>query len=486
MACIEIRFIGGRFHATPWGRNVNEGEVEWPPSPFRLARALMDIWRRQHPDWSPTRFAQALLGLSGPLRVSLPPASTGHLRAFLHSNEADSSSRQKVFDAFAVVNPPDPVFLELNEAGCGSEALADLQTLADGLGYLGRSESWVEARVVSEAPRGWNCCPVLPGVKTAAGEGVLVACLGLPAAIGQSEGAVSLEGWVEAIGMSTDQLHASGWSQPPALAWVSYIRPERALKAKVPAKKTREVPSYQVARFALSSKVLPRVIETVAFAERIRIKLMGMHRRVMGGDPSLGSLAFSGKDAAGKPARGHQHLFVIPLDEDGDGRIDHVDIKVPQAFTASELQVLDQLSSIWQSNGRPDVTFALTAMLAAPALQRSRRWTSATPFLTSRHYREGRGEYFEWLAQEVARECRHHGIPEPAEIEWIESTRSAHPLRWTEFRRNRKGETPLRGHGCILRFQEDVSGPFVLGSLCHFGLGLFIPSADGVLNSRSE
>ena len=36
----RCRSPGGRFHATPWGHHVNEGIVEWPPSPYRIVRAL--------------------------------------------------------------------------------------------------------------------------------------------------------------------------------------------------------------------------------------------------------------------------------------------------------------------------------------------------------------------------------------------------------------------------------------------------------------
>jgi CRISPR-associated protein Csb2 len=39
---LRLRFPGGRYHATPWGHHVNEGQVEWPPSPWRLLRALME------------------------------------------------------------------------------------------------------------------------------------------------------------------------------------------------------------------------------------------------------------------------------------------------------------------------------------------------------------------------------------------------------------------------------------------------------------
>ena len=37
----------------------------------------------------------------------------------------------------------------------------------------------------------------------------------------------------------------------------------------------------------------------------------------------------SGKDAAGKPLKGHHHAFYVPTDEDGDGRLDHLTVWTP-------------------------------------------------------------------------------------------------------------------------------------------------------------
>lgn len=41
MPTVKLRFPGGRYHATPWGHHVNEGRIEWPPSPWRLLRAFI-------------------------------------------------------------------------------------------------------------------------------------------------------------------------------------------------------------------------------------------------------------------------------------------------------------------------------------------------------------------------------------------------------------------------------------------------------------
>ena len=99
---------------------------------------------------------------------------------------------------------------------------------------------------------------------------------------------------------------------------------------------------FMVAKYALRSAVLPRITDTVPFAERIRLHLMGIHRKLSGGDPEAVSPLFSGKAPDGRPAKGHEHVFLLPLDEDGDGRIDHlmVDELVTSPCVAPVLQDL--------------------------------------------------------------------------------------------------------------------------------------------------
>lgn len=40
---ISIRFLTGRAHLHPWNTHHSEGQVEWPPSPWRLLRALVAV-----------------------------------------------------------------------------------------------------------------------------------------------------------------------------------------------------------------------------------------------------------------------------------------------------------------------------------------------------------------------------------------------------------------------------------------------------------
>ena len=49
---VSISFPLGRYHATPGDRHVNEGAIEWPPSPWRLVRALVAVWHDRCPELS--------------------------------------------------------------------------------------------------------------------------------------------------------------------------------------------------------------------------------------------------------------------------------------------------------------------------------------------------------------------------------------------------------------------------------------------------
>jgi len=93
MTVIELTFPAGRFHATPWGRHVNEGAVEWPPSPWRLLRALIATWKRKAPDLNEETIKEILSALCDPPHFALPPATFSHTRHYMPWFKKGSSAK---------------------------------------------------------------------------------------------------------------------------------------------------------------------------------------------------------------------------------------------------------------------------------------------------------------------------------------------------------------------------------------------------------
>ncbi|MBY0504694.1 MAG: type I-U CRISPR-associated protein Cas5/Cas6 [Bryobacteraceae bacterium] len=473
MLTIELSFPAGRYHATQWGRHVNEGVSEWPPSPYRLVRGLFDVWKRRLPDLSPDRFYAVARLLASPPHFCLPPSRSSHTRSYLHKNKEDASEKALVFDGFVVVDRAARVYLGWPEVQLESTVRQDLGALLAQLNYLGRSESWIAASFAESAPmHAWNCRPVLG--RESIGQAIRVAAV-TPQLPGQSS-----EDWLTSLTYSTADLVKEKRSQPPALTWVDYSLEEDhfALDPSV------EYPTQvECVLYAMHTKVKPLVTETVSLAEQVRRNVMGAHLRVRElfdePDPRAISPRFSGKDSSGKPLTGHQHAFYLPLDRDGDGYLDHVLISLPSgAFDSQEYLALHRIRAVVRANGYPIELIPVGEGTSNAILQSARCFRSASPYVPSRFYKKGRGTWEEWMKAEITRECMVRGLPAPirTSVAPPPRVRSGRSIEWREFQRSRKDEPPRYGAGFELEFRESVPGPFALGYAAHFGLGLFCPS----------
>lgn len=493
METIELRFLGGRFHATPWGRNVNEGVPEWPPSPFRIVRALFDTWRRKHPELSQERIGRLFQKLASEApSFELPPACASHLRLFLRQDSPSETDKKLVFDPFVVVMPDAWLRVHWPTLSLDAEQREDLRLLLGSLSYLGRSESLVEARTTGVHPPSFNAVPATQGMR--GGEVVRVACLTPPEAplpdILPKRGrrAAAPLTWFDALGWGSAETLKLKLTDPPALTWVDYRVAVDALSA---APVRRRAPSRTVHQLllGLDGKVLPLATESVTFAEQFRRRAMGAHKRIAGG-PSLVSPLLTGKDDEGRPlTRDHAHAFFLPLDVDGDGRLDHLLIRSREGLDESLQRALLQVPAVSLSKGRPDVRLVgVWRGGEADALESGRVFSSLTPFVTERHFKERRwrdkGGYDAWLEDEVSRAlAQHFGVAAPSilriqPLPWRQLD-DGRRVRWLEYRRSRSGDVPLPGFGFRIEFDREVTGPFALGYGAHFGLGLFTIDRTG-------
>jgi CRISPR-associated protein Csb2 len=204
------------------------------------------------------------------------------------------------------------------------------------------------------------------------------------------------------------------------------------------------------------------------------MRLMGIHKRIVA-DPVKVSSRFSGKNPDGKPLHGHQHAFILPLGN-GRGRIDRILLLAAGGFDASEIRAILGLRELYRAGSDKPIRVVATwrGQSTDPKMRpRAETVVNATPFVSSRYWRKGRGTPQDFWKGEVRRECRNHGLPEPLTVDFLERPHGL--FEWAEFRRNRK-EDPVRpGYGFRVKFPEPVATPFSLGYSCHFGLGQFQP-----------
>ncbi len=480
MTAISIHFLAGRYHATPWGRHPNEGVPEWPPSTWRLLRALVSAWKKSTPeDTSEERVRRLLSKLAAPPQYWLPPAVLAHTRHYMPWEEKEPADRTLVFDTFLAVSRRLPVLIEWPLAELTEQERGDLAVLLSRLTYLGRSESWCRC-VIEDSPPKPNCTPVSEGRSPPDGETTPTLVPAEPLDF-------------EALLVSTADLRERRLSpmRPPGSRWVRYARPVNAL---VPPRArethaTGVTKRVSVVRYAMHSPVLPTVLDTIKVGDLARRAAMAQYGRHHSKEASP---VLSGKDKAGRPLQGHQHAFYLPMDEDKDGWLDHLTVWAPKGLGEGEQEALASLSVLNPGGGRPPLRIVLLGSgietdLRDSIFDRSQVWRSVTPFVLVRHPKlrgkEDGGSprrLVDGPMDQVKLELRRRGFPEPAAVEPLSQANvGGRVLPWVAFYRWRaRGSTTGIPGGFRLRFSEPVQGPLCIGFGAHFGLGLFAPEKE--------
>ncbi len=539
MPTLILRFPGRRYHATPWGHHVNEGQIEWPPSPWRLLRALIATGYATL-QWSgdgPPAVARSLIEkLASVLpRYRLPPAAGAHSRHYMPLAKLKNGREDTtlVFDTWAQVDDGELV-VSWDIALTDEETLL-LSELAERLGYMGRSESWVMARLakpnealpsgeecrpcegMSAPGRGWEQIPLMTPLSSASYGKWRQATLDVESAklpvadaskkkldkdakkvlVQRKEAEAQYPAdLVSCLQAETDWLRQCGWSQPPGSRRVFYWRKTDALEAGAPKTKPRAVTAPPVEAMLLSmatasgnDHALPSVTRTLPQAELLHRALVSLTEK-----QGIHSRALTGCDEKGRPLRGpHDHAHILPLDLDGDGHLDHILLwaamglndrdqaavrAVRRTFTKGGVGPLQlalagsgQLSDLPGAFG--DGLRAILGSHVAPMV-----WKSLTPFVLPRHLKKrGRNT----IEGQIAAELTARSFPPPAEVRMIDPHEDERARRHRHFVRSRRygPAAPVDcGFTLELRFSNPVRGPMCLGYGSHFGLGLFVPAAD--------
>lgn len=446
---ISIDFLAGRYHATPWGRSPREGEPEWPPSPWRILRALVSGYYR-----SGIQAREAFAGLVRQLSLEppefyLPPASVGHTRQYFP--QASPFDKQMVFDGFVRLSPEDPVLVRWSSLALEESQIRLLTDILAHVSYLGRAESWAELKIsTTMSPAHLSNC----NWKEVEGEVDPVRLLA-------SRNDVILEN----LETQTGELHNLGWSQPPGSRWVTYYRPLDCFSRKAPV--SRRDKKIVALRYRFLPPVRPRKANTLFVAEGLRTDILRKSKDLSAHEQFSGK---SGDDCL----KGHQHPYFLTRSYGSPHHLlDELLIYCQEdsaagCFTPEMLEVLygRLQSGIFGLHFMEALDRSQVQKLAGV----SRVWRSTTPYVLTRQLKNGK----ETLETQLRRELANHG--HSGVLESVESLDGKiGGVARHHFRTQRKTRPhPVFGTRRLeLRFEEPVHGPIALGYGAHFGLGQF-------------
>ncbi|MES2792136.1 MAG: type I-U CRISPR-associated protein Csb2 [Planctomycetota bacterium] len=442
MLAISFSFPAKRFHATPWGRQVNEGAVEWPPSPWRILRSLVAVWHHKFPDVTELEIRELIDQLVSPPCFRLPAASQGHTR---HYMPLVNGERTKVFDTFIAVEPDDEVIAVWADVTLSTPQSDLLGKLLEAMSYFGRAESWVIAQL-RETPNNGpiDSIPLDLGIEP--GDGSELVRTLVPVALSdhtawyeatrQEQRQAKLTELVAAAtakGKPTDKvkltkkdedvidsslpatlfdvLHAdtselrkAGWNQPPGTRWMNYTRPLNSFSSTTSssAGERQRESLATVARYAVCSTVRPLLTEAVFLGDRVRECLMSKSKNIRGNAAPI----FTGKTDDGILLNDrHRHAHFLAEAPADDGRITHLNVCAMHEFSVDEEQALREFTILKDHSDGYDLQFVLLG-IGRPedfggsneragrsiALDVAKSWVSRTPFVLTRHLKLKRSE----------------------------------------------------------------------------------------------
>jgi CRISPR-associated protein Csb2 len=524
MTTIQLTFPWGRFYATPWGINSSRlREPEWPPSPWRLLRALVSAWFRAHPGQPPSDECKKLIETMG---RELPLIGTGkvsfgqtvHWQPNYEGSDKVNASYKNTRHENHFAAVPGPVFFRWPELELPPAQEALLKSLLAELSYFGRAESLCHAELADCQPGGDNgwCIPT-------DGRKISSTCRDVFCPTPNDFEFADL--WSKCGDPSRtdlrntpphfgDRLLATNMKADGA-EWRSYQMPEgwpakwvvRVAKSTKPKPMPSPKPVAKTLRFSLQCRIPISPKSTVDVAERFRQTALKRFAQAQG--HGTHSFALSGHPPAPDGVTGdHQHAHFQPLFDKEKG-IEELVVWAPCGFTQPEIEALMKVSTVyWGASKhpiRPVLTSISDQMPSFLDAKPASTWKSLTPYVPPRHFYRGnlhgaklkqKDSPENQLAAELAL-CgmTHSVVITRLPLNNVDPSVPSLSPHWDIVRA--PGDNPAfeggvstethATHGDFerrigfffqLKFDQPVTVPRPLGHSSHFGLGLFVPCAE--------
>ena len=485
MFVISIRFLNGAYHATPWGKHVNEGVPEWPPSPWRLLRAIIATWKTTKPELEDGKIWPILQKLINDLpNYNLPDASVSHTRHFMPTDK----NPDLIINTF-VVTGNKPVDIIWDNVILSQDETELLQSIIKNLHYFGRTESWCTASISTES-HNHNCYPLKNSEQHLEEKVVDVLVPKKNVNFVDLSKPNSNSDNLESISVTTRTLQNKNYIDPPGGEWVQYIIPQNCFDGQTQFdNKAYITNNITLVRYAIVGSIKPSIKDTLRVGDIARSACMSRYGKNKNG---ANSATFSGKDNNGDKLTGHKHAFYLPTYETQYDKIDHLTIIALNEFDKDELDVLFTLKRLYRYNST-DIHLVfqgcgtLDNFSDIPILKKSHKWISATPLILSRHikYRgkKNNKRMIDGPEEQIRNEIKkRYGKEYELKNIIIDDSQSSvnntvKPLDFFIWRKHGSMGSS-KTYKIQLEFQEKVSGPITLGYASHFGLGMFVPVGD--------
>jgi CRISPR-associated protein Csb2 len=492
----------GRFHATPWRVNpFDDPHGEWPPSPWRLARAVVARWyqwAREAP--SPpgideldglvkaictSRFAFYLPEFATrgkPLRQYFP-TEFGWDPAGKDSPRMRTYKRSLAQDNYWCAPPSEEgaVWWFLEGEHWNDDLINALDHCLERITYFGRAESFTRIQRVKDGHPEPNCRLLdRPGAAT------------VPVLVPLGDASrCDLE-------RTTEDKDVAGRSVPPGAIYRYAARPRRPAVYEL-RRPQLPSPDRPLLQFAIGWNVKPRLRTTVRLTARFRARVLQELLKIKSsGQYSSWSRApralreqiklMAGKDADGHPLPGHQHAEFFLWYEDRDRTPVRLlvwrdarpfDEDEQRAILAAAARPLQWTIGAERLEDWAVKLVPLDGAVPPPAGfdgKASCVWESVTPYVPPRHYlRRGHLRQRESIPNQIQRELALRGFCQALAVQVKED------FCWVAVHKPRRARAHQQSlgdrRGCWLRveFPEPVRGPLRLGHSSSFGLGLLKP-----------
>lgn len=472
MIILAFEFKYGRYHATKWGSAVNEGIVDWPPSPWRIMRAIIHSWKMYHSHLEENKVWPILQTLlSSKVSFQLPQARQAHTRHYvpLPRIENGKIKKTKMLDTFVVMSRESRLYVIFEDVILTKEQTRILDAVVGSIRYLGRIESLCSVTLYHNR----NPLEIKPN------------CVLMGDIMSEDREIVDVlvpteNARLSDMCMNTRELHeVKKMIYPPESKIVQYLRAPDSLSSFNPMHSSG-LPYITAVRYIITGRVRPLITDTIKIGDATKRAVMSAYKKQSRGRMSG---TFSGMNESGNIIRrNHAHAFFLPTDDDNDSRLDHLTIVSKTPFNSDELAALEKIKYIYYGEELLKTTPSMRGRMEefkAPILQRSKRWRTVTPYVPNKHTKvRGSGSdkhIVDGPEDQLLGEIQNRGMPRVKDI--TITRKKIGRFLPMQFKRWRKDGLPGFGAYAVdIKFEEEVAGPLSLGHASHFGLGLFVPN----------